>query len=119
MRRWIMAVAGLLIAASLAALALLPSLARPHASVRSSRTAAMGLVLLEDEDGLYVLAVQDGSRAGSAGIQPGDRLTAAWNTALETVEQLEALLAKQEAGSPLPLTLARQDQTMTVDLAAP
>lgn len=78
---------------------------------------AMGLVLLEDDAGLYVLGVIDGSRAGSAGILPGDRLTAARNTMLTTIAQLEDLLTVQDGMGPVPLTLSRRDQTVTVNLS--
>ena len=115
MKRWFITGIAALALMALAGI-LLPAFAPRPLPECSSRMAAMGLVLLEDDTGLYVLGVMDGSRAGSAGIQPGDRLTSAKNVPLTSVAQLEDLLASQEDGAALPLTLARNDQLLTVDL---
>lgn len=116
MRRWIAVTVVLLMILALTG-ALLP-LARPAPLPEGTpRMTGLGLVLLENGTSLYVLGVIDGSRASSAGIQPGDRLIAATDTALTTVAQLEALLAAQGESTALPLTLAREDQMMTVQLS--
>ena len=119
MRRWIMMIAAMLTVAALAAAALPLTARSPRPSGGSTPMAAMGLVLLEDDAGLYVLGVADDSPARSAGIHPGDRLTALRDTALTTVAQLETLLNDPEQGGDVPLTLSRYDQTVTVRLSLP
>ena len=118
MRRWIPTISALLAAMALVGV-LFSVLTPPKPSGLSSQTAAIGLVLLEEDEGLYVLAVMDGSRASSAGIQPGDRLTAARGTSLHTVAQLEALLTDSLAEGALLLTVQRYEETLTAQLPAP
>ena len=118
MRRWIKAAVVVLIAAMLlAGFLLLPT--KRDGDAADSRLAQLGLVLLDDEAGLYVLGVIDGGLAGSAGIKPGDYLTCARDTPLTAVAQLEELLISQEDGAApvLPLTLNRDDRTFTVNLS--
>lgn len=117
MRRWFIT-AVIVLTVTLAAGMLLPYASLHPAPECATRMASMGLILLEDDAGLYVLGVRDGSRAGSAGIQPGDRLTASRSTKLTTISQFEDLLAaQQDAASTLPVTLARQNQTVIVCLS--
>ena len=114
MRRWALAAAVTMAFAALAVVVL--AFPKPHeAPSASAGIAAMGLVLLEDDEGLYVLGVIDGSLACSAGIQPGDYLKTARNTSLATIAQLEELLSEQ--GGALPVTLVRRDETFTVNLS--
>lgn len=115
MKRWLITGIAMLAAMTLTGLLLPFFVPHPQPEI-PARLAAMGLILLEDDAGLYVLGVMDGSRAGSAGIRPGDCLTAAKSIALTSVAQLEDLLSCQESGAVLPLTLARNDQLLTVDL---
>ena len=116
MRRWAIVAAVVLTGALLAAgFALLPS--RHHGPVSASRMAQLGLVLLDDESGLYVLGVIDGSLASSAGIEPGDYLTRAGGMPLTAASQLEDMLAGRDEAVALPLTLNRHDQTYTVNLS--
>lgn len=118
MRRWAMAAAVVLIAAMLLA-GFMQLSSRHDGPASASRMAQLGLVLLDDDAGLYVLGVIDGSLAGSAGIEPGDYLTSARGTPLTAVAQFEELLAGQEgiAIQSLPLTLNRDNQTYTVSLS--
>ena len=115
MRRWAMAALGVLIVAALLFSALLRSPERHDTAGGPLKVPEVGLLLLEDEAGLYVLGVIDGSLACGAGILPGDHLINARGVALSTVAQLEELLAAQEKG-PLPMTLGRQEETVTVQL---
>ena len=116
MRRWVTAAAVMLAAAVLAGLWITLPARRAALPGGSTSMAAMGLVLLEDDAGLYVLGVIDDGLASSAGICPGDRLTALRDTTLTTVAQFETLLADQERGLAFPLTLSRQEQSVTVSL---
>ena len=115
MRRWVMAAVGVLIGAALifSALTLLPE--QQATDGGPLKVPEVGLLLLEDEAGLYVLGVIDGSLACEAGILPGDHIINARGTALTTATQLEELLAAQEKG-PIPMTLGRQEETVTVHL---
>lgn len=56
-------------------------------------SASLGLVLLEKENGLYVLAVTQDSPADRADIRPGDYLLRAETENVTTVPQLDALIA--------------------------
>lgn len=117
MRRWGVAAAVVLIGAALACGALLRLPARHEAFSSPTRIPETGLLLLEDEMGLYVLGVIDGSRACSAGILPGDYLINARGTALTSASQLEELLDGLNESGFLPVTLDRQDETVTVNLS--
>lgn len=81
------------------------------------RLTEMGLLLLDGDNGLYVLGVMNGSLAGDVGIRPGDYLTCAQGTALTSASQLEELLADLTEADSVSITLERQRQMMTVDLA--
>lgn len=115
MRRWAMAALGVLIGAALifSALARFPE--QHGAAGGPMKVPEVGLLLLEDEAGLYVLGVIDGSLACDAGILPGDYLINARGMALSTAAQLEELLAAQEMG-PMPVTLGRHEEIVTVQL---
>ena len=115
MRRWAMAILGVLMGAALIFGTLSRFTDRHMTDDSAMKVPAVGLLLLEDEAGLYVLGVIDGSLACSAGILPGDYLLNARDTALNTVSQLEELLAEPEI-NPIPVTLGRQEETFTVQL---
>lgn len=55
-------------------------------------TAELGLILLDDAEGVVVLAVQDRSMADRAGILPGDVLLQANDTLLHSIAELEQLM---------------------------
>lgn len=116
MRRWALAMLGVLIGATLIFGAIARFSAKRMTADSPTNMPEVGLLLLEDEAGLYVLGVIDGSLASGAGILPGDYLIKARNTVLTTVSQLEELLVGQESG-PLPVTLDRQEEIVTVELA--
>ena len=63
--------------------------------------AALGLMLLEKESGLYVLAVTQNSPADRCGVQPWDYLVASAETPLVSLAALEAVLAGEEEDIPL------------------
>ena len=117
MRRWSIVTAIVLISAIVACGVLWFGLRSPASHDREPRITAIGLLLLDDAEGLYVLGVSDGGLASDAGIQPGDYLTMAKGTALTTAAQLEALLDEMDEKTVLPITLDRRNQTITVNLA--
>ncbi len=89
------------------------ALAPPRAARRLRQ--AVGL---PERDGLLVRGVRDGSPAAAAGLQQGDLLVAAGETALTGLDALQAILAGLAPGAELTLTLVRgvDEQTVTVTL---
>lgn len=79
-------------------------------------SAALGLMLLEKPDGLYVLAVTQDSPADRSGVQPGDYLVASGDEMLSDLARLEALL--HEGRETVPLTLRRDGQSVRIILPA-
>ena len=68
-------------------------------------SASLGLVLLEREDGVYILAVSEGSAADQAGLLPGDCILHVAGGPLADAAAFEQLL---KVGSPsLPMTIRR------------
>ena len=117
MRRWVLMAAVVLATAMVAGGLMTQARGPRRPDGDRSCLAAIGLILLDGEAGLYVLGVTDGSLADSAGIRPGDVLTAALDTPLATAAQLEALIARSNPEVPLSVTVARQGQMMTVALS--
>lgn len=82
----------------------------------ATRMAALGLMLLDSDGSVSVLAVRDGSPADRAGIQPGDVLLQADGSAITDTLQLEDLLA--QAQRQMCLELCRnQDELLTIQLS--
>lgn len=71
-----------------------------------SSGAALGLMLLEKEKGVYVLAVTQDSLADQAGIAPGDYLLRVNGMPLRDAAQLDALIDQAEE---LQVELYRQN----------
>lgn len=109
MRRQIRWVA-LLAALVLLALGLVLGLKPEEPLSADSSTASLGLMLLEKESGIYVLAVTQGSPADKAGICPGDTLIAPEREEAADIAWLEALLAAGE--ETVPLTLRRDGKEL-------
>lgn len=84
----------------------------PVAAAGSS--AGLGLMLLEREAGLYVLAVTQDSPADRAGIHPGDYLLRAAEQELWQVAALDALIDADPGR--VTLELRRDDQLLQVAL---
>ena len=113
-KRLILIMAVALIAAGLS-LAFLYAPARENAAP-PSRMTELGLMLLEEEDGIYVLAVTDRSPACRAGIEPGDLLTGVDGKSLTEIAQLEAMLQDVPEGGALRLGLVRDGASITLTL---
>lgn len=81
----------------------------------ATRMAALGLMLLDGDEGVSVLAVRDGSPADRAGIEPGDVLLQANGSAVTDTLQLEELLA--QADRKMDIELRRnQEELVTLRL---
>lgn len=74
----------------------------------------LGLLLLDQEDGLYLLAVTEGSVAQRAGFLPGDLLLKSGSERLTSVTELDALIAGDD--DVLRITLLRNNQEMNLKL---
>ena len=77
-------------------------------------SAALGIMLTEKGDGLYVLAVTQNSPADKAGVQPGDYVLQAGDEELKDAEHLDECL--EESGSAVTLTLLRKGAEVQVKL---
>ena len=109
----------LVMALALAAMGL--AMAFLYAPVRESaappaRMTELGLMLLEEKGGIYVLAVTDRSPACRAGIEPGDLLTGVNGDSLTEIAQLEAMLQDVPEGGAMRLGLVRNGASMTLTL---
>ncbi|MGN0778725.1 MAG: PDZ domain-containing protein [Aristaeellaceae bacterium] len=116
MKRWHMIAAAVLVVAVVAGAWLY--LSRPALPSGITSAAELGLMLLDTEEGLSVLAVRENSAAEQAGIHPGDVLLTLNDAPLSTVDMLDdCLLAGREA--TLLLQLQRGSETGTVRLWLP
>lgn len=113
MRKW-MRWAALAAALGLLALGLRFGLNRDAPISPEGSIASLGLMLLEKERGLYVLAVTQGSPAEKAGFCPGDMLIASQGESAAGIQWLEALLRTGE--DSVPLTLRRDGEEMQLNL---
>ena len=62
-------------------------------ATHAQRTAELGLMLLDEDNGLFVLAITEYSPAWRAGFQAGDLLLSSGDTPLTSVLQLESLIS--------------------------
>ena len=105
-----------LAAAVLIALALLAAWSGqiPPRQPASADSVSLGLLLLDAEEGVYILAVSDGSAADAAGFLPGDRILAADGMTLGSALALnERLLTAPES---LLLTVRRDGEELILPL---
>lgn len=113
MRKW-MRWAALAAALGVLALGLRFMLNRDDPISPEGSIASLGLMLLEKEDGLYVLAVAQGSPAEKAGFCPGDMLIASRGESAAGIQWLETLLRNGE--DSIPLTLCRYGDEIQLNL---
>lgn len=95
MRKGIRA-AVLLLALAVLAAGLTYFLREEEEPLSGGSSAALGMMLLEREKGLYVLAVTQDSPADRADVHPGDYLLRVEEIALDSVEQLDELIDAAE-----------------------
>ena len=86
----------------------------PQDPPRAVDSAALGLLLLDAEEGVYVLAVSERSLADQAGLLPGDCILCAGDEALGEAMGLNRLL--EQGQESLPLTVRREDNVIRLDL---
>ena len=79
-------------------------------------TADLGLLLLDADDGISVLAVQDKSLAEQAGICPGDVLMRINAIPLTTVEMLDGLLMNNSE-DPLLIDVQRGNAVFCIKIS--
>lgn len=80
-------------------------------------TARAGLVLTQEEEAYYVLAVIDRSRADRAGICAGDTILQIDGEMPETLLDADAFFSSQQADCSI--LLRRDDQELSILLPAP
>lgn len=89
---------------------------REDAPMSGGSSAALGIMLLEREKGLYVLAVTQDSPADKADFRPGDYLLRADDVPLVSVTQLDALIDAAEHA--LSVRVRRSGQELLLHLPA-
>ena len=87
---------------------------RPQDPPWAVDSAALGLLLLDAEEGVYVLAVSERSLADQAGLLPGDCILCAGDEALGEATGLNRLL--EQGRERLPLTVRREDAVIRLEL---
>ena len=113
MRRCLMIAVLLALLAGLALV--IPHSTGPSPMEKNVSAAELGMMLLESDEGVSVLAVRDGSRAEQAGIRPTDLLTQVNSTPFCTVDELDALLQRQQA-PVLNMRIVRADEPVMVQI---
>lgn len=88
--------------------------AEEQPAAHAQRTAELGLMLLDEENGLFVLAITEYSPAWQAGFQAGDLLLSSGDTQLTSVLQLESMIAS--AGGEVPVLLDRSGRQLSLML---
>jgi len=110
MMRWTL----LSLAAVLLALGVYHGMNRPSVSPQGMSSAALGMVLLEAEDGVYVLAVSDQSPAHRAGLEPGDYIQQMDGQDIGDPAAMDAYLCTGKDG--IRLTVRRGEQELSLVL---
>lgn len=100
----------------LSALILLPPLflTQEEASEPATRSAELGLILLDQDDGLFILAVIADSAAEQAGFRAGDLLLRSGETPLTTTTMLESLITQDH--EELSILLERNGKQLSLEL---
>lgn len=76
----------------------------------------LGMMMIEDEDGLYILAVREGSTADHCGIQPGDLLFMMEDMAVREVEDIDLIMADSGASRGLDCMVLRKGELCPIRL---
>lgn len=110
----------IVVAAAAAVIVLLAGLMllfpRPAEESAQSGAAARGMMLLDEVQGVYVLAVTDRSPADLAGVEPGDILISAAGIPIDRAQRLDEMMeASQET---MQLQLCRDGLMLQVNLPA-
>ena len=110
-RRWLIGAAVLILLAGVCLSGLYT--AAPSTQESPVNTADLGMMLLDQTEGVSVLAVQEGSLAERVGIRPTDLLLQVNDTPFTTADEMEALL-QSAAGSSIRLYLLRSGDGMEI-----
>lgn len=76
----------------------------------------LGMMMIEDEDGLYILAVREGSTADRCGIRPGDLLFMMEDTSVREVEDIDLIMADSSAARGLDCMVLRKGELCPIRL---
>lgn len=90
-------------------------IAAPSLPQEAVSPANLGMMLLDNADGVSVLAVQDGSAAERAGIRPTDLLMRLNGTPFNSTEELERLL-QSPIEADICLYLIRSGHEMEISI---
>lgn len=87
-----------------------------------SETPALGVTVQQIsnqegyEDGVYVMAISDGSKAAEAGLEVGDRIVKADDQEISENTDLSGYIAKKDVGDRITLTVERDGEEKTVEV---
>jgi len=109
----------LMIAAVWITASLLPSPSEVFPAEWDGNPETLGLLLQENGDGLYVLAVWNDSPAQRAGVSPGDRLTGLNGRGFTSLGELEFLLSSCSPVTGVTLTALRNERPLLLPLLPP
>lgn len=109
-RIWLLALAAVLVLMGIAAIS--PRDVQTHAPAGSS-SASLGLMLLDGEDCVQVLAVTEKSPADYAGFQPGDCILRSGAAPVESTEDFEQLLNR---GTTLECLICRDGKELKLQI---
>ena len=108
--RWIM----LLVAALLAVSCILLLREEPQTRPAGRNSVGYGLVLLDEDERVYVLAVSEQSTADMSGLEPGDYITGVNGQAVTSMEALDELLIGSPKAPELTIVRRRQELSLTL-----
>lgn len=68
------------------------------------------------EDGVYVMAISEGSKAAAAGLEEGDRIVRADDTEVSENEDLSGVISGKKVGDTVELLVERDGKEMTIEV---
>ena len=83
-------------------------------STDSKSTAALGMLLQNSEEGVYVLAVADGHPAARAGVHAGDLLMAVNDISVRRAEDVNRILQAAEGSVVLRIQCQGREEDVTL-----
>lgn len=87
----------------------------PLVQADAAGSAAMGLVLLDEANAVYVLAVTDQSAAYRAGVMPGDYILSAGGVPVQDAATLDALIDGQREALELLIRRSSGELRLTLE----
>lgn len=86
----------------------------PQSYPAGRNSAGYGLVLLNEDERVYVLAVSEQSTADLSGLEPGDYITRVNGEPVGTMEALDELLTGSPKAPELTIVRRRQELSLTL-----